>query len=94
MHLGYQILLFLLWEYKCAVTETDIPSHMKEGPVNIPRLMRIRLLKRYPPDQFTFDILGRDYGIFAVRGPRGIPAGLSAALNDAGKAADHSPNGR
>ena len=75
--------------YKCAVTETDIPYYRKEGPVPIPRLMKIRLLKRYPPGQFTFDVLGREYGIFAVRGPRGIPAGLSEALNAAGEAADH-----
>ena len=67
--------------YKCAVTETDIPYHLKEGPVRIPRLMKIRLLKTYPPDQFAFDILGKEYGIFAVRGPRGIPARLSEALN-------------
>ena len=74
--------------YKCLVTETDIPYHLKEGPVHIPHLMKIRLLKTYPPDQFTFDILGREYGIFAVRGPRGIPASLSEALNAGGEAAD------
>ncbi len=67
--------------YKCVVTETDIPYHFKEGAVHIMRLMKIRLLKSYPPDQFTFDILGREYGIYAVRGPRGIPAKLSEALN-------------
>ena len=55
---------------------------MKEGPVNIPHLMKIRLLKRYQPDQFTFDILSKEYGIYAVRGPRGIPAKLSEALNE------------
>ena len=42
--------------------------------------MRIRLQKRYPRDRFTFDVLGREYGIFAVRGPRGIPQSLSEAL--------------
>jgi len=66
--------------YKCLVTETDIPFRLAEGAVHIPRLMKIRLLKTYPPDQFTFDILGKEYGIFAVRGPRGIPAKLSKAL--------------
>ncbi len=68
--------------YKCEVTETDIPSHLEEGAVHITHLMKIRLLKTYPPDQFTFDILGKEYGIFAVRGPRGIPAKLSEALNE------------
>ena len=68
--------------YKCEVTETDIPFHLEEGAVHITHLMKIRLLKTYPPDQFTFDILGKEYGIFAVRGPRGIPAKLSEALNE------------
>ena len=70
--------------YKCLVTETDIPYRLKDGPVHIPRLMKIRRLKSYPPEQFTFDILGKEYGIFAVRGPRGIPAKLSEALNAPG----------
>ena len=43
-------------------------------------LMRIKLQKRYPPDRFTFDVLGSEYGIRAVRGPRGIPEDLSEAL--------------
>jgi hypothetical protein len=42
--------------------------------------MKIRLLKRYDPAQFTFEVLKSEYGIFAVRGPRGIPNPLSAAL--------------
>jgi len=42
--------------------------------------MRLRLQERYKPDRFTFDIPGREYGIFAVRGPRGIPEELSEAL--------------
>ena len=65
--------------YKCLVTETDIPCD-DDGPLNIRALMRIRLEKRYPPEQFTFDVLGSVYGIFAVRGPRGIPSSLSKAL--------------
>lgn len=68
--------------YKCEVTETDIPFHLEEGAVHITLLMKIRLLKTYPPDQFTFDILGKEYSIYAVRGPRGIPAKLSEALNE------------
>ena len=67
--------------YQCIVTATDIPFFLDEGGVHIRSLMRIRLLRRYRRDQFTFEILGRDYGIFAVRGPRGVPETLSQALN-------------
>lgn len=66
--------------YKCEVTETDIPYKYQDRNLTITALMKIRLLKRYAPDQFTFEVLKSEYGIFAVRGPRGIPNPLSAAL--------------
>lgn len=66
--------------YKCRVTKTDIPYRFDNGQVHMSALMKIKLLKRYAPDRFTFDVLGKDYGIFAVRGPRGIPRRLSEAL--------------
>ena len=66
--------------YKCAVTDTNIPYYFSDKNLTITELMNIRLLKRYEPDRFTFDRLKEEYGIFAVRGPRGIPECLSAAL--------------
>ena len=66
--------------YKCKVTETNIPYQYQDKNLTITALMKIRLLKRYAPDQFTFEILKSEYGIFAVRGPRGVPNSLSAAL--------------
>lgn len=66
--------------YKCRVTETDIPYHFDNGEIHMSGVMRIRLLKRYDPRRFSFDVLGKEYGILAVRGPRGIPKRLSDAL--------------
>ena len=66
--------------YKCRVTKTDIPYHFDNGEVRMSGVMRIKLLKRYDPNRFTFETLGKEYGIFAVRGPRGIPKSLSEAL--------------
>ena len=66
--------------YKCAVTKTDIPFPYDDGKVRMKALMKIKLQKRYPRDRFTFAVLGSEYGIFAVRGPRGIPDNLSEAL--------------
>ena len=66
--------------YKCKVTETDIPYQYQDRNLTIKALMKIQLLKRYAPDQFTFEVLKTRYGIFAVRGPRGVPDLLSAAL--------------
>ena len=66
--------------YKCRVTKTDIPFRFDDGNVRMTSCMKIKLLKRYKPDQFSFDVLGEKYGIYAVRGPRGIPDSLSEAL--------------
>ena len=66
--------------YKCRVTETDIPCRFRNEKLTITSLMRIRLLRRYAPDRFPFERLKNDYGIRAVRGPRGLPAALSEEL--------------
>ena len=68
--------------YQCKVTKTDIPYHYEDGSLTIRALMRIKLIKRFRTDRFTFQVLKEEYGIFAVRGPRGIPYSLSAALKD------------
>lgn len=70
--------------YQCKVTETDIPYQYQDDHLTIRALMKIKLLKRYKPDAFPFDVLKEDYGIYAVRGPRGIPNSLSAALKKKG----------
>ena len=66
--------------FQCLVTETDIPSLFKKTEVPIKSLMKVRLIRRFPPDAFSFDRLGAEFDIFAVRGPRGIPKKLSDAF--------------
>ena len=66
--------------YKCKVTEVNIPYRYQDENLTISALMKIRLLKRYDPKLFTFEVLKEEYGIFAVRGPRGIPNSLSEDL--------------
>lgn len=66
--------------YKCKVLETDIPYEYQDRNLVLKALMKIRLLKRYDPKAFTFDVLKEDYGIYAVRGPRGVPYSLSQEL--------------
>ena len=67
--------------YKCRVLETDIPYDYQDKNLSIKALMKIELLKCYDRDAFTFSVLGDEYGIFAIRGPRGVPFSLSEALN-------------
>ena len=66
--------------FKCKVTKADIPYAFSNGQVRMASLMKVKLQKRYKPDQFPFEVLEKEYGIFAVRGPRGIPDSLSKAL--------------
>ena len=66
--------------YKCRVLETDIPYDYEDSNLTIKALMKIKLLKKYKEDEFTFDILRDEYGVTAIRGPRGIPNSLSSAL--------------
>ncbi len=66
--------------FKCSVTKTDIPFDYAEKGLTITALMKIKLLKRYKPDEFPFALLKGEYGIYAVRGPRGIPHSLSEVL--------------
>lgn len=66
--------------YCCEVLETDIPYQYADKNLRISALMKIRLLRQYPPEQFSFEVLKNEYGIYAVRGPRGVPNSLKEAL--------------
>lgn len=67
--------------YKCRVVEVDIPYGYQDKNLTITTLMKIKLLRRYDRERFTFDRLKKDYAIYAVRGPRGVPNSLSHELN-------------
>ncbi len=67
--------------YKCKVTETDIPYEYSTKGLTITKLMKIKLQKRYDPEAFTLDRLKAEFGVFTVRGPRGVPNSLCEALN-------------
>jgi len=68
--------------YKCKVLETDIPCDYRDKNLTIMSLMKIKRQRKYDPAKFTFDVLKEEYGIYAVRGPRGIPVSLSKALKN------------
>ena len=59
--------------FQCAVVDANLPDDYENRA-------KLKLLRRYPPEKFPFSVLKEDYGVFAVRGPRGVPHRLSAAL--------------
>ncbi len=67
--------------FKCRVTETDIPYDYEDRDLRITALMKIKLLRRYDSSEYTWEVLRDEFGINAVRGPRGIPNSLSESLN-------------
>ena len=68
--------------YKCRVVETDIPFEYADKNVKMKALMKLHLLRRYERMAFTFERLRDEFGVTAVRGPRGVPYGLSEALKE------------
>ncbi|MBQ9828409.1 MAG: MmcQ/YjbR family DNA-binding protein, partial [Lachnospiraceae bacterium] len=66
--------------FGCKVTETGIPREPSSRNPSLLTRMNLKLFKRYEPCRFTFKTLKEEYGIYAVRGPRGIPHSLSVAL--------------
>ena len=66
--------------YKCEATETNIPYEYKDKNVAMKKVMKIKLLKKYKADEFTFKKLN-EYGIKAIRGPRSVTDKLSKELN-------------
>lgn len=66
--------------YQCEVLEVNIPYEYHDQNVSMSKVMKIKLLKKYTEDQFTFDFL-KKHGITMIRGSRTIPKALSKELN-------------
>lgn len=64
--------------YKCEAVEVNI-LYSYNGEINISKAMKIKLLHRFDKEQLTFKMLN-DFGVFAVRGPRGVPNALSSEI--------------
>ncbi len=64
----YQAIMF-----KCMVVDTNLPYDKR-------KIMKIKLLKRYSKDEFTFEKL-KESGVTSVRSPRRIPLKAIKKLN-------------
>lgn len=66
--------------YQCQVLEIDIPYNYHDSHLQINRIMKIKRLKTYQPDEYSLEILKR-YGIKTLRGPRRLTPALKNALH-------------
>lgn len=67
--------------YKCKVLEVNIPYEYEDKNLSMSKVMKIKLLKKYDKDKYTFEKLN-GYGINAIRGPRSMPKELSMEINE------------
>lgn len=70
--------------YACEVTAINIPYHYNQGGLHMDTVIHMKLLTVYDRAQFPLERL-RDFGVASVRGPRGVPDELLAALEQSGK---------
>ena len=65
--------------FRCKAIKVDIPCNYESEDLTIRKLVRVKLEKRYRPDEFPFSVL-KEYGVNAIRGPRSVPHSLSEEL--------------
>ena len=75
MNLGDNVYVYLGKPYssikfKCIITEKDIDSNYDDR-----KLMKLKLIKEYKDNQYTFDIISK-YDLKAIRGARRMPIKL------------------
>ena len=66
--------------YQCEALEVNIPYEYQDKNLSMSRVMKIKLLRSYPQDQYTFSKLN-EYGVRSIRGPRSMPEKLSKEMN-------------
>ena len=67
--------------YKCKAVEVGIPCDYNDGTLTMTRMMKIRLLHRFEDGELNLETL-REYGVHAVRGPRGVPNRLHYKIQE------------
>ena len=65
--------------FQCKVLETGIPYH-DVGAVHIKYLMTVQLERRFAEGEWSFDRL-KEYGVYAVRGPRNLPKSIREEMD-------------
>ncbi len=70
--------------YKCKAVEVDIPYHFSDENLTVKQAMKVELLEKYEPGAWSFEKI-KKFGVYAVRGPRSMPAELKREMCRAAK---------
>lgn len=66
--------------YKTEVVETDIPNHYSDRHIHMNRLMKLKVLKIYPPELLTMKVL-RAFGVRSMQGSKRVPLELKKVID-------------
>ncbi len=66
--------------YKCKVIETNIPFEYKDKNLNIDKVFKMKLIKKYEQGELSINLL-KQYGITWIRGQRRLPDKLIKEIN-------------
>lgn len=61
--------------YKCKAIEVDIPWSYSDDNLTVKTAMKVELLEKYEPGAWSFARI-KQFGVYAVRGPRNMPKEL------------------
>ena len=65
--------------YKCRAIEVDIPYNFSDENLTLKQAMKLELLKKYESGVWSFERI-KQFGVYAVRGPRNMPAELKREM--------------
>ena len=66
--------------YKTEVVETDIPANYHDRHLHIDKLMKLKVLKKYPPELLTMKVL-RTFGVRSMQGSKHVPLALKKVID-------------
>ena len=66
--------------YKTEVVETDIPYAYQDSNLRMKKIMRLKVLKKYPPELLTMKVL-RTFGVRSMQGSKRVPVELKQVID-------------
>ncbi|MCM1387888.1 MAG: hypothetical protein NC231_11200 [Bacillus sp. (in: Bacteria)] len=84
IHVGDMIYMYVAAPYsailyKCRAIEVDIPYEFSDENLTLKQAMTVELIEKYEPGVWTFERI-KQFGVYAVRGPRSMPAELKREM--------------
>ena len=66
--------------YKTIVVETDIPSPYQDRNIKMKKVMKLKVVKKYPPELLTMKVL-RTFGVRSMQGSKRVPLELKKVID-------------